>query len=72
MTAGRAGAMKRLTEQQVEIFRRMTPQEKIDVATGLRRSAERLAEAGVRMRHPAWPAPRVEAEVRRMFLHGHG
>ncbi|MBU4459848.1 MAG: hypothetical protein KJ579_04710 [Verrucomicrobia bacterium] len=64
--------MKRLTDQQVAIFRRMTPQEKFDVASGLRRSAEQLAEAGVRMRHPAWGAPRVAAEVRRMFLHGHG
>lgn len=64
--------MKRLTEEQVAVFRRMSPQEKIGVASGLRRSAERLAEAGIRMRHPAWDAPRVADEVRRIFLHGHG
>lgn len=64
--------MKRLTDQQVAIFRRMTPQEKIDVASGLRRSAARLVEAGVRMRHPIWGMPRVAAEVCRMLLHGCG
>lgn len=46
---------------RVEIWRRMSAQEKFDEVAALNADADRLAEAGVRLRH-------VDADEREVFL----
>lgn len=51
----------RLSEREVELLRRMTPERKLAVLRGLIRSAYALKEAGIRAANPELP----EEEVRR-------
>jgi hypothetical protein len=55
--------------EQIEIFRRMTPGRRLQLAEQLYWSARRLKTAGVRAHHPDWPEEQVDAEVRRIFLY---
>ena len=57
-------------EQRVAL-RRMSPAQKLDAALRLYHSARELKACWLRSLHPDWPAERVRAEVRRLFLlHG--
>lgn len=56
---------------QIEIYRRMSPSEKWDVAGALYDTARKLTEAGERIRHPDWTDEQVHRAVsRRMLLAG--
>ena len=55
--------------EQIEIYRRMTPGRRLEVAEQLYWSARKLKTAGVRIQHPDWPEEKVLAEVNRIFLH---
>jgi hypothetical protein len=57
------------TEQQFEIFRKMTPERRLEVAYHLWRTARELKRAGLRMLHPDWSAEQVERETNHAFLH---
>ena len=59
----------RLLPQQIAIYRRMTPEQRLRVAGELYRSSRALSAAGLRMRHPDWNDAQVEREVRRIFLY---
>ena len=59
-----------LSEREVEILRKMTPGERVEVSFGLYRTAWRMKEAGVRLAHPEWSQKQVEAAVREAFLYG--
>jgi len=54
---------------QVEGFRRMAPADKIRAVCELYEAGIRLRVAGLRMRHPDWPAERLEREARRSLLY---
>ena len=54
---------------QREIYRRMSPTRKWRQAMALYETARKLKAAGVRLLHPDWSDARVEAEVKRIFLH---
>lgn len=56
------------TAEQVAIFRRMSPAEKLEAALRLYWSARELKVAGLRAMHPDWPDERVEREARDAFL----
>ncbi len=58
------------TEIQNAIYRQMTPAQRWAQATRLWRQARRLAEAGVRQRHPKASDLEVQQRVARLFLHG--
>ena len=47
--------------RQVEIWRTMTPKQKLDIVADLNRDVQRMADAGVRMRYP-------DATDREVFL----
>jgi hypothetical protein len=53
---------------QFEIYRRMTPQERLLHADRLYWSARALREAAERARHPEWSEDEVKSHVRRVFL----
>jgi hypothetical protein len=55
--------------EQIEIFKRMTPGRRLQLAEQLYWFARRLKTAGVRAHHPDWSAEQVNAEVRRIFAH---
>ena len=52
---------------QIEIYRRMTPERRLEIAEQLYWSARRLKAAWIRSLHPAWSEEQVEIEVKRIF-----
>ena len=55
--------------EQIEIYRRMTPGRRLELAENLYWSARRLKHAWLRSLHPDWSEEAVEAEVTRLFSH---
>ena len=55
-------------QRQIEIYRKMTPQDKLRAFNRLYWQAWEVKKAGVRMRHPEWDEVAVEDEVRRVFV----
>jgi hypothetical protein len=55
--------------EQIEIFRAMTGERRLQLAEQLYWSARRLKLAGLRAQHPDWTEEQLNAEVRRIFLH---
>jgi hypothetical protein len=60
---------EQLSLQQIAIFRGMTGQRRLRLAERLYWSARKMKTAGLRSQHPEWPNERINAEVRRIFLH---
>jgi len=58
-----------MTPEQIEIFRSMTPERKLELAVDLYEAARRLKEAALRQQHPDWDAATVRRKVRELFLH---
>ena len=55
--------------EQKRIYRSMTPEQKLKVATDLYRSARELKAAGLRSQHPDWSESEVQEKVREIFLY---
>lgn len=55
-----------MSERELELLRRMTPAEKLEVMGHLIRQAYELKAAGLRAVHPEWSEQEVEAETRRL------
>jgi hypothetical protein len=55
--------------EQIEIYRRMTPGRRLEIAEQLYWSARRMKWAWLRAHHPSWSDAEVEAEVTRNFSH---
>ena len=53
---------------QIEIYRRMTGQQRLTLAERMFWEAREIKAAGVRHHHPDWPEEQVTAEVNRIFL----
>lgn len=60
-----------IEDPQVEIFRRMTPEQKLRAAERLYWSARELKAAWLRQQHPGWNDAEVEKAVRDAFLFHH-
>jgi hypothetical protein len=58
-------------DPQVEIFRRMTPEQKLRAAERLYWSARELKAAWYRAEHPEWTEEQVKKAVRDAFLFHH-
>ena len=56
---------------QAEIFRRMTPEQKLRASMDLYWSARALKAAFLRHEHPEWSEDRVQRAVRDAFLFHH-
>jgi hypothetical protein len=52
---------------QIEIFRRMTPGRRLEIAEQLYWGARAMKAAWLRSLNPAWTEEQVEAEVKRIF-----
>jgi len=55
--------------EQIEILRAIPGERRLRLAERLYWSARAMKKAGLRAQHPDWPEERVDAEVRRIFLH---
>jgi hypothetical protein len=55
--------------EQIEIFKRMTPEQRLQQAEQLYWSARRRKATGLRAQHPDWSEQKIEDEVRSIFLH---
>lgn len=65
-------AESHLHPAQIEAFRRMTPAQKLEIATRLRQAAWDIKAAAVRQRHPDWTEKQIQQEVRDVFLRAAG
>lgn len=61
----------KLEDPQTEIFRRMTPEQKLRAAERLYWSARALKAAWFRVEHPQWTEAEVSKAVRDAFLFHH-
>ena len=57
------------SREQIEIIRAIPGERRLRLAERLYWSARKLKRAGLRAQHPDWPEERLNAEVRRIFLH---
>lgn len=53
---------------QLDVYRRMAPQQCLEMACRMSDSARRLSAAGVRARHPEYDERKVELAVIRLML----
>jgi hypothetical protein len=55
--------------KQKEIYSRLTPEQKLDIAIRLYDSARELKAAWLRTRHPDWSETEIQHAVRECFLY---
>jgi hypothetical protein len=55
--------------EQIEIYRRMTPEQRYQAGRDLYWSARRMKAAFLQHLHPDWTTDQIETEVRRIFLY---
>jgi len=55
-------------EIQIEIFRRMEPEKRVQLAIDLAQTSRKLLEVGVRMRHPEYTEHQIKLAVIRLRL----
>ena len=73
----RAGKEQAMTPEeglrmQIEAYRRMTPQQRLQISFRLYRLTRTLVRQGVKHQHPDWGEAQVEREVLRRFRLGAG
>ncbi|MFV0338944.1 MAG: hypothetical protein ACK5LK_11970 [Chthoniobacterales bacterium] len=55
--------------EQIAIWKKMTPEQKVDVFSRLMHNVRSLKYAGVKYEHPDWSDEQVNKEVARYFLY---
>jgi hypothetical protein len=56
--------------EQIKMLRALSGERRLRLAEQLYWSARKMKATGLRAQHPDWSQDRVNAEVRRLFLHG--
>jgi len=59
---------EKLNPKQIEIFKSMTPEKKLQVALDLYWTARSLKAAGLRHQHPDWSEEQIDKKVRDIFF----
>ena len=54
---------------QAEIYRRMTPARRLEIAVAMQRQMRDLMDAGLRMAHPEWTGEKRRREIARRILY---
>ena len=54
-------------EIQIEIFKKMTPEQKLKLSMSLYWSARRLTASWLRQQHPDWTDEQVQSKVTEIF-----
>jgi hypothetical protein len=55
--------------EQKRIYKSMTPEQKLRVASDLYHTARAPKAAGLRKHHPEWSEKEIQEKVREIFLH---
>lgn len=56
-------------DDQIEILRKMTPDQRLDAFLQLCRSARRIKESAFRQFHPDWSEEEIRLALKESFLH---
>ena len=56
--------------KQIELYRSMSPSQKLRIALRLYYSAWQLKEAGLRLHHPDWTEKELQEKTKEIFLYG--
>ena len=59
---------EQLSPEQIAAYRRMSPDEKLEIVQQMYWADWKLKAAGVRQQHPEWSEDQITAEVRRIVL----
>ena len=57
------------TPEQIAIYRRMSPERRLELAEQLYWAAREMKAAWLRAQHPDWTEEQVAREVTRIFMH---
>lgn len=68
---GKVDAMADAAKIQIEIYKRMTPDQRWQEALRLNAVARELKAAAFRRLHPDWNEEKIQDEVRKVFLYAH-
>ena len=60
------------TKQELDIYRAMTPHEKLELVARFYHDAKELKSSALRRQHPDWSDDKIEHMVKRIFLYGTG
>jgi hypothetical protein len=55
--------------KQIELYRLMSPSQKLRIALRLYHSAWQLKEAGLRLHHPDWTEKELQEKTKEIFLY---
>ena len=64
------GQIEVIDDAMVEVLRKKSPAERVEMINAAHRTARRLLSAGIRHQYPDWDDHQVEVEVRRRLLSG--
>lgn len=56
-------------DKQLEIIKKMTPEQRVEISMQLYWSARRLKEAVLRQHHPDWTEARIQLAVKEAFMY---
>lgn len=59
-----------MDDDMAEILKKKTPQERLEIAFGLWRSARKMLTSFLRSQHPEWDDKRIQVEVAKRMSHG--
>jgi Rv0078B-related antitoxin len=59
-------------QKQIEAYRRMTPQERLQISFRLYELTRTLVRQGIKYQHPSWNEQQLQEEVARRFRLGAG
>lgn len=62
-------ALKKAEEIRREIYRKMTPERRLEISFALDREARALKAAGLHMQHPDWTEEQIAAAVKEIFFY---
>jgi hypothetical protein len=58
-----------MLQEQIEIYKKMTPAERLQLAADFNSSARYFKEQCLRAQHPDWTAEQINSKVRELFLY---
>jgi hypothetical protein len=61
-------SVDRLDPVQIEIFKKMSPWQKLELSARLYFEARHLKAIGLRMQHPDWSEEQIEHKVTEIFM----
>jgi len=58
-----------MTPEQVQVFKAMSPADKLSLAADFYFASRHLKSQGLRAQHPEWPEEKIRQRVKELFLY---